>query len=102
MNKQTLLSRLKLAGYTHQFADTKDPSWKRCFIKNGSGATVARVSFYNDMAVNVKYYSNAVTKKLVDTLTYKELYSEYCKVSCRGFITMAQFHELREATMLEF
>lgn len=102
MNKQTLLSRLKLAGYTHQFADTKDHAWKRCFVKNGSGATVARVSLYHDMAVNIKYYNNSVTKKLLDTLTYKELYSEYCKVQCRGFLTMAQVNELRVATMLEF
>ena len=72
-------------------------------MKNGSGVTVVRISLKNGMADSVKYYSGSVLKqKLINALTYKEPLSEYCKMSCRGFLTMAQFSELRHATMLEF
>lgn len=103
MNRHQLVSRLTKAGYTVQFKDTNYPRWERCFVKNGSGVTVVRISLHNGIADSVKYYSGSVlNQKLVDALTHKESFSEYCKMSCRGFLTMAQFNELRSTTMLEF
>ena len=103
MNKQQLINILNQAGYTCQMGNTKDPEWKRLFIKDSSGLSVARISLYRENVTKygIKYY-NGATRKLVDTLTSEDTYSEYCKVSVRGFITMAQYVELRHATMLEF
>lgn len=103
MNRHQLINRLTKVGYYHQFKRTKDPRWEWCFVKNGSGVTVVRISLHNGIADSVKYYSGSVlNQKLVDALTYKEPFSEYCKMSCRGFLTMSEFNELRSTTMLEF